>query len=126
MLEISGGLDLREKPFGTDDRGELRTQNLDRNLAVVLQVQGEVYSRHATLADLAVDTVTLGECGLQANGPECRVCHGRQTCGTPVVTSMATLAGAVAGPCGVMTGHISSDVEEPARRGADGSNHPPA
>jgi hypothetical protein len=26
---------------------------------------------------------------------------------------------------GVMTGHIASDAEEPARRGADGSNHLP-
>ena len=49
VLQVGGRLDLAEEPVGADDRGQLRPQDLDRDLAVVLEVLGEVHRRHAAL-----------------------------------------------------------------------------
>ncbi len=61
MAERRGGLDLHHEPLGADDGGELRLQDLERHLAVVLQVLGEVHGGHATLAEFALDAVAVGK-----------------------------------------------------------------
>ena len=61
VLEVGGELDLGEEPLGADDGGELRAQNLERDLAVVPEVLGQVHRRHPACADLAFDPVTVGE-----------------------------------------------------------------
>ena len=61
MLQVRRGLDLGEEPLGADDGGELRAQHLDRDLAIVLQVLGEIDGRHAAGAELALDAVAVGE-----------------------------------------------------------------
>jgi hypothetical protein len=65
MLEVGDGLDLAQEALGADDGGEVGTQDLDGDLAVVAEVLGEVDGRHAALAELALDAVAVGE-----NGPE--------------------------------------------------------
>ena len=50
VLEIGGGLDLAQEPLGADHRGQLGAQDLDRDLAVVLEVLREVHRGHAALA----------------------------------------------------------------------------
>src|SRR5688572_15273804 len=47
MLEIRGRPDLRQKASGTDDGGELRLQNFERDLAVVTHVVREVDRGHS-------------------------------------------------------------------------------
>ena len=47
MLEIGGDLDLGQEALGADDGGELGAEHLDRDVAVVAQVVGEVDRRHA-------------------------------------------------------------------------------
>ena len=66
MLQVGGGLDLGEEALGADDGGELGPQHLDRDLAVVLEVVGEVDRGHAALAQLALKAVAVGEGGGEA------------------------------------------------------------
>src|SRR5687768_8562214 len=61
MLQVRGELDLVEKPLGTEHRGELRVQDLDRDFAAVADVLREVHRRHSSGADLALDRVPLRE-----------------------------------------------------------------
>ena len=63
MLEAGGGLDLGEEAVAADDGTELGVEDLDGDLAVVLQVLGEVDGGHAALAELTVETVTVGQGG---------------------------------------------------------------
>ena len=49
--------DLADEALGAEGRGELGAEHLDGDLAVVLQVVGEVDGGHAALAELALDAV---------------------------------------------------------------------
>ena len=60
MVSIS-----REEPLGAEDGGQLGLQHLDRDVAVVLEVVGEIHGRHAALAQLALDPVAVGQGGLE-------------------------------------------------------------
>ena len=66
VLEVGGELDLGQEPLGADHGRELRAQQLERDLAVVLQVLREVHRRHAAGADLTFDPVAVGERYLEA------------------------------------------------------------
>ena len=57
---------LAQKSLGTDDRRELGAQDLDRDLAVVLQVVSQVHRGHAALAQLAFEVVAVGQGGGEA------------------------------------------------------------
>ena len=74
-------LDLAREAFGAHGGAEFRTQHLERHLAVVLEILGEVDRRHPPLAELALDPVAIGEGG--GERAEGRVrgglgCHGEQ------------------------------------------------
>src|SRR5688572_18907638 len=100
MLQCCRGLDLDHETLCTQHGSQLRLQYLERDLAVVLDILGEIDGGHSPLTELAYNSVSVGNRGgetLESDGSECRICHWRQTCGTPVVTSMATLAGDAAG-----------------------------
>ena len=66
MLELGDDVDLAEEPLGAQRRGELGPQDLERDLAVVLEVVGEVDGGHAALAELALDAVAAAEGGTQS------------------------------------------------------------
>ena len=68
MLQRRGGLDLHHEALGADDGGELGLQDLERHLAVVLEVLGQVDGGHAPLAQLPLDAVAVGEGGDQSVG----------------------------------------------------------
>ena len=57
MLEVRSRLDLGQEPLGTDDRREFRLQDLQRDLALVLDVVRQVDRRHAALTQLTLDAV---------------------------------------------------------------------
>jgi hypothetical protein len=59
MAQRRGGLDLLHEPLGAEDGGQFGLQDLDRDLAVVLQVLGKPDRGHATLAQLALDPVSI-------------------------------------------------------------------
>ena len=52
--------------FGPDDRSQLRLQHLERDLALVLQVVGQVDRGHPALAELALDAIAALEGRVQA------------------------------------------------------------
>ena len=55
------------EPLGAEHGGELGLEDLERDLAVVLEVLGEVDGGHAALAQLALDAVAVGEGGGEAS-----------------------------------------------------------
>ena len=61
MLQVGGDLDLGEEAVAADDGTQLGMQDLDRDLAAVLQVLGEIDRGHAALAELAVEAIAIGE-----------------------------------------------------------------
>ena len=63
MLQVGCDLDFLEEPFGPEDGGEFGPQHLDRDLAVVFQVLGEVDGRHPAHAKLSLNGVAVGEGG---------------------------------------------------------------
>ncbi len=63
MLEACRDLDLAGEAVGAETRRQLRTQDLDRHAAVVLEVLGEIDGGHATLAKFTLDAVAAGEGG---------------------------------------------------------------
>ena len=65
MLEVGGDLDLGEEAVAADDGGELGVEDLDGDLAAVLQVLGEVDGGHAALAQLALETIAVGQGSLE-------------------------------------------------------------
>ena len=60
VLELGSDLDLAEEPFRAKGGGQLGPQYLDRHLAMVFQILGEVHRRHAAGTHLFLDGVAVG------------------------------------------------------------------
>jgi hypothetical protein len=54
-------LDLAEKPLGTEGSRDFGFQDLDCDLATMLEVLSEVDDRHPTAAEFTLDGVPLSE-----------------------------------------------------------------
>ena len=54
-----------QEPLAADHRGQLGTQDLQRDPAVVLDVLGEIDRSHPARAELTLDPVAVGERGGQ-------------------------------------------------------------
>ncbi|HEV8600574.1 MAG TPA: hypothetical protein VGQ69_14535 [Gemmatimonadales bacterium] len=65
VLQVGGDFDFLEEPLGADDRGQLGAQNLESDLAAVLEVEGEVDGRHAALAELPLEAIATTKGGRQ-------------------------------------------------------------
>ena len=61
MPQSCRGADLGEEAFGPEPRREIRTQHLQRHLAVVPQVMREVDGGHAASAEDARELVAVGK-----------------------------------------------------------------
>ena len=61
MGEPGGDPDLADEPLRAEDRAQLRPEDLERHLAVVLEIVGEVDGRHAAAPELALEGVAVGE-----------------------------------------------------------------
>jgi len=61
VLEIGDDPDFTKEPLGTDRRGEFGTENLERDLALVAQVAGEVHGGHATLSQLTLELIAVSQ-----------------------------------------------------------------
>ena len=61
MLEVGGGLDLGKEALRADDGGELGPEDLDRDLAVVPEILGQVHRGHPSGAELPLNAVPVGE-----------------------------------------------------------------
>ena len=56
--------DLAEKPLGSYGGGNLRLEHLDGDLAVVLEVLGEIHGRHPSGANRALDAIPVRQGGV--------------------------------------------------------------
>ena len=63
MLQLGDDVDLAREPIGPHRGGELRAEDLESDLAAVLEVMGEIDRGHPAHADLALDAVTRTEGG---------------------------------------------------------------
>jgi hypothetical protein len=63
MIQRRCELDLLEKPVGADHRGQVRTQDLEGDPALVLEVPGQEDRGHATPPELPLDFVLAFETG---------------------------------------------------------------
>ena len=61
MAELCRRADLGEKPLGGEGRRELAFEHFDGDRPVVLEIVGEIHTRHPALADLSLDAIALGE-----------------------------------------------------------------
>ena len=61
MLRSGGGLDLDHEAVGAEHGHQLRLEDLDGHVAVVLEIVGQVDGGHPTRAELALDAVAVGE-----------------------------------------------------------------
>ena len=65
-MQASGGFDFEEEAFRAEDGGQVGAEHLDRDLALVLEIVGQVDGRHTTLAELALEAVAVGQRGGEA------------------------------------------------------------
>ena len=65
MREPRGDADLASEAFGAKQRAQLGAKDLDGDLAVMLQVVGQVDGGHASPAELALHGVAAGEAGAE-------------------------------------------------------------
>ena len=56
-----GGADFAQEPFATERRAKIGMQDLEGDVAIVLDVVREVDGGHATLTQLALDPVAVGK-----------------------------------------------------------------
>ena len=65
VLQRRGGFNLLQESLSAEHGGELRLEQLERHLAVVLHVLAQIDRRHAAFAELALDAVATGEGGVE-------------------------------------------------------------
>jgi hypothetical protein len=65
VLQIRGDLDFLQEALRAERFRELWFEHFEGNLPVVPQILREVDRGHATFAELPLDVVAAGECGIQ-------------------------------------------------------------
>ena len=95
MLQRGGGPDLGDEPLGADGGGQLRLEDLDRDLPIVLQVLGEEHRGHPSFAQLAFDPVTIGE---ERGEPLGDVSHGARVSTRGLLDGWGDLQSGEGGP----------------------------
>ena len=75
-------LDLLHEALGAEHRGQLRLEDLDRDVALVLEVAREIHGCHPALAELALDAVAVTQSRQEALGDRC---HAPLLTGSPVL-----------------------------------------
>ena len=76
MLQLGRDLDLAVEPLRTDGCGQLRVEHLDGDVALMLQIQGQIDRGHAAATQLALDGISVGKSDLETgedlgHGPGC-------------------------------------------------------
>jgi hypothetical protein len=66
VLQACRGLDLDHKPLGAEHGGELRFQNFDGDLAIVLDIVRDIHGRHSACAELSLEAVAIGKGAAQS------------------------------------------------------------
>src|SRR5262245_4798773 len=90
MLQVRRELDLLEEALGTHDRGELRVQDLECDLAVVPNVFRQIHGGHAAAPELALYAIAIGQDG---GGTLDRHRRDRSSARSESVDAMSVVAG---------------------------------
>ena len=61
MLKLGSRVNLGEEALAAQGRAEIGVQDLDRHIAVVLEVMSEIDRGHATRAEFALDAIAITE-----------------------------------------------------------------
>ena len=61
VLKLGCGLDLPREPIAPERGGQLGAQHFDRDLAMVLDIEGKIDGRHPPRAKLPLDAVAAGQ-----------------------------------------------------------------
>ena len=59
MLQARRGADLAQEALTADRGAEIGVEHLDRDIAIVLEVVGEIHGRHAALPKFALEAVAV-------------------------------------------------------------------
>ena len=77
MIEPRADADLVQEPLAAEHGGELRTQHLEGDVALVLEVMGEKNRCHPARADLALDAIAVRQ---HRGQPRAHLAHERPYC----------------------------------------------
>ena len=61
MAQPGGELNLAEETFAAERFGDVRTENLDRDVPSVLAIVREIHGGHAAATELAIEFVPVGK-----------------------------------------------------------------
>ena len=75
MLESGGDANFTLKAFRPEHRCQVRVEDLERNLAVMLDIVCQVHGGHATPAQLALEQVPISQGLLELVGEFCQGCY---------------------------------------------------
>ena len=64
---------------GAEHRGQLRLQQLERNLSLVPEILGEIHGRPSALAEMTLDAIAASEGRVEAVGLLVDARHGADT-----------------------------------------------
>ena len=59
MVELRSDSHLGQESLGANHRAQVRSQNLQRNLAIVLQIAREIYGSHTPRAKLSLYGISV-------------------------------------------------------------------
>ena len=65
MIEAGNKLDLTKEALGANRRAQLWIQNLESDLAIMLEVQSEIDRRHCAAADLSDERISAEKYAFQ-------------------------------------------------------------
>jgi len=65
VLQVGGDFDFLQEPLGPDHGRQLRLQDLERHLSIVLGVVGQIHGGHATLTEFALDDIAVNQGGTE-------------------------------------------------------------
>jgi hypothetical protein len=73
MLQACRRADLGQEPVAPERRTQVRVQDLDGDVAVVLEIVREIHRRHSTGTELPLDAIAVGE---RVRQPRAAIAHG--------------------------------------------------
>jgi hypothetical protein len=80
MIQARSDADLAKKSLGGERLGKLRLEHLDCDVASVLEIMSEEDGRHRSRSELAVESITVGECGRERILVDHAANMARRTC----------------------------------------------
>jgi hypothetical protein len=127
MLKLGRDADLAQKALRAERLRQIAPEDFDRDLAVVLEVFGELHCRHPARTELPLHTVVLGEGdgrGVRLGGPARIACHGSEDDELPCFRPPLSSSRAASGSNILKTKKAHNSTSNPMARKATSLNEP--